>query len=447
MTSDNDDRVAEADLGVTPSHSTVGTGAGGESHNLGLRGKIPREGLTEYWYPAIPDRRVGGKKPTRRKLLGQDLVFFRGVDGNVVALGNWCPHRNASLAKGKCLFSGTISCPYHGLTLDERGKAVAFLGEGPQSRFVGKPGSDARAYPTQTHKGLVFVWMGEGEPAPIGEDVPPEFFDPAALVMHSEQRWTVNWRASLENLQDAHVYFVHRNSLEMLSQDVSGLNLLLHMGPDRPNTQVVNGRALIFETPRFFDFIDSHQDRKTSLKTTFQDTYPQLGGQQFPKTKIRLYLATVMGFLRRSLRRKMDWLVDDPEWAMGVHLPTTFRLDYQSHIYSRAVTPEDADNSWIFYYTTTYPKTPLRRLYRIANFHLYYDWKQHRNFSGQDKRIVEDLNYENPREKFSTSDTFPSAWRRMVIDHARQPRRAAPQPPSKRRSTAPVQDKAGAGLG
>jgi hypothetical protein len=56
-------------------------------------------------------------------------------------------------------------------------------------------------------------------------------------------------------------------------------------------------------------------------------------------------------------------------------------------------------------------------------FHAYYNWKQHRNFSGQDKRIVEALNYENVTEKMSTSDAFPVAWREMVIEHARKPER------------------------
>ena len=123
--------------------------------------------------------------------------------------------------------------------------------------------------------------MGEGDPAPIEEDVPPEFFDDGALVMFSEQQWKVNWRASLENLQDAHVFFVHRNSLEVLSQDEAGLKLLLHMGPKRPATRVVNGRALVFENPRFFDFIDSNQARKTNIRKSFQDVYPALGGAKF----------------------------------------------------------------------------------------------------------------------------------------------------------------------
>jgi phenylpropionate dioxygenase-like ring-hydroxylating dioxygenase large terminal subunit len=403
---------------------TTGATATPRKGGLGLRDEIPKLGLPEYWYPVIKDSDVPAKKTVRRKAMGQDLAFFRGAKGQVVAITNWCPHRNASLEGAKSLFPGTVSCPYHGLTFDESGSAVAFLGEGPKSKFCGRPANAARSYPTQTLKGLVFVWLGEGDPAPIEEDVPPEFFDDRAQVLYSEQAWKVNWRASLENLQDAHVFFVHRTSLEVLMQDVNGVNLLLHMGPDRPATRVINGRALVFENPRFFDFADTNQDRKSKFEAPeFQDTYEALGGAKFPKTKFRLHLARVFGFLRRHFRPKADWLVDDVEWAQGVHMPTTFRLDYQTHIYSRAVTPVDEDNCQIWYYKTMYPKSRLKEIWNRFNYVIYYDWKQHRNFSGQDKRIVEKINYENPKERLSSSDAFPLAWRRMVVEHARKPQK------------------------
>lgn len=402
--------------------TATGTAAKVRPGGLGLRDEIPRLGLPEYWYPVIADSDVPAKKSVRRKVMGHDVAFFRGSEGNVVAITNWCPHRNASLEGAKSLFPGTISCPYHGLTFNESGAAVAFLGEGPTSKFCNRPANAARSYPTRTLKGLVFIWTGEGEPAPIEEDVPPEFFDPKSQVLFSEQAWKVNWRASLENLQDAHVYFVHRTSLEVLMQDTNGLNLLLHMGPNRPPTRVVNGRALVFENPRFFDFVDSNQSRKSNFSAPeFQDTYEALGGAKFPKTTFRLTLARVFGFLRRHLRPKADWLVEDVEWAQGVHMPTMFRLDYQTHIYTRAVTPKDDDNCAIFYYKTMYPKNKIQSAWNRFNYVVYYDWKQHRNFSGQDKRIVEKINYENPKERLSSSDAFPLAWRRMVIEHARKP--------------------------
>ncbi len=133
------------------------------------RALIPPLGLREYWYPALPDRKVG-RKPVFWVMLGDELVFFRDKQGQVAALSDVCPHRGASLSEGDCFYRGFVSCPYHGATLDGSGDCVAFITEGPDSKMVGN--LHARVYPTRTLRGWVFVWMGEGEPAPIEEDVP-----------------------------------------------------------------------------------------------------------------------------------------------------------------------------------------------------------------------------------------------------------------------------------
>jgi hypothetical protein len=59
-----------------------------------------------------------------------------------------------------------------------------------------------------------------------------------------------------------------------------------------------------------------------------------------------------------------------------------------------------------------------------VNYLVYYNWKQHRNFSGQDKRIVEQISYEEPGERFSSSDAFPLAYRILVTEHSRDAARA-----------------------
>jgi len=147
-----------------------------------IRHLIPKLGLRNYWYPAIADRSVGARKPVKVSLLGEELCLFRGANGAVAAIQDVCPHRGARLSEGDCHYRGTVACPYHGWVFDESGKNVAVLSEGPDSGVCGKPGSEAKVYPTHTLKGLVFVWMGDGEAAPIEEDVPEEFFDPDALV-------------------------------------------------------------------------------------------------------------------------------------------------------------------------------------------------------------------------------------------------------------------------
>ena len=108
---------------------------------IGVHDLVPKLGYREYWYPAIEAHKVGRKsfiffgqrKPTRVKMLGEDVVIFRGKDGKYGALWDRCPHRGALLSYGWCEFEGTVSCPYHGYTFDETGLCLAALTEGPDS--------------------------------------------------------------------------------------------------------------------------------------------------------------------------------------------------------------------------------------------------------------------------------------------------------------------------
>src|SRR4051794_22191756 len=161
------------------------------------RSLIPPLGLRNYWYPALPDSDVGWKKPIGLKMLGDEIVFFRGKDGDVKALWDYCPHRGAYLSWGDCFWPGFVSCPYHGATFDGEGECVEFITEGPDSKMVGRV--KAKSYPTVTLKGMVFVWMGETEPVDPREDIPPEFFEPESVVEHTIRYWDCNWMIALEN--------------------------------------------------------------------------------------------------------------------------------------------------------------------------------------------------------------------------------------------------------
>ena len=183
---------------------------------LDRRDLVPSTGLREFWYPALLAKKVG-RKPVKLRLLGEELCFFRDDSGKVAALWDVCPHRGASLSQGKCHYKGTVSCPYHGWTFNGEGDCLAVLSEGPQSRIPGKV--QARVYPTQELKGMVFVWMGEEAPAaPIEEHVPEEFFEERSLILYRTTTWPVDWRVALENSMDSHVFYVHRDSLSLLSR-------------------------------------------------------------------------------------------------------------------------------------------------------------------------------------------------------------------------------------
>jgi phenylpropionate dioxygenase-like ring-hydroxylating dioxygenase large terminal subunit len=169
----------------------------------------PRLGFREYWYPALEARRVRGK-PVHLQMLGDDLVLFRDKAGKVAVLSDWCPHRGARLSLGVCEFEGTVTCPYHGYTFDGTGQCVAGLIERPDSPFIGK--LRARSYPTEERMGIVFVWMGETEPVPLGEDLPAELSDPELTGRRylRVKVWEANWTEPMAQGIDFHEFYLHR---------------------------------------------------------------------------------------------------------------------------------------------------------------------------------------------------------------------------------------------
>ena len=147
---------------------------------IGVHDYVPEMGYREYWYPGVEEKDIQ-RKPVAMRICGDQVVFFRDENNKVVALNDACPHRGAYLSggissgKGNNEFKGFITCPYHGYTYDGTGQCVAALTDGPNSKLA--PKLKARHYPTETHKGIVYIWMGQTEPVPLQEDVPEEFFD------------------------------------------------------------------------------------------------------------------------------------------------------------------------------------------------------------------------------------------------------------------------------
>lgn len=381
-----------------------------------MRDQIPALGYKEYWYPALRDRKIG-RKPVGLKIMEEDVVFFRGESGDVAALANACPHRGGSLMHGDCHYKGTIACPYHGWVFNQSGECLAVLSEGPESRIPDI--ARARKYPTRTLKGLVFIWMGEGEPAAIEEDVPPEFFDgKETMVFAVERQWPVNWRVALENSLDSHVMYVHRTSLMMLIEP------FLQFGRIGNRVRTVNDRACIGYLPE--------------PPTTGRDYYPKLKAR-WPKFDIRR--AWLWLFSWRKQWIDFPPFNNNEEWDMhtvingkraragGHHLPTMFRFDYGTHLYTRCCVPITEKTTRIIYYHAVRRHTALRRFLHTVFFYGGYSWLMHENFSQQDYRVMGPQRYDLP-ETLSPTDAEVVAWRRMLL-------KARGGPGWKREPTAP----------
>src|SRR5258706_11179172 len=99
------------------------------------RGTPCGELLRRYWHPVAAAAELTDEKPIRPvKILGEELVVYRGKKGNYGLVGEHCPHRLASPAYGRVDDEG-IRCPYHGWKFDGAGKCRVKPPEPADSRF------------------------------------------------------------------------------------------------------------------------------------------------------------------------------------------------------------------------------------------------------------------------------------------------------------------------
>jgi phenylpropionate dioxygenase-like ring-hydroxylating dioxygenase large terminal subunit len=360
------------------------------------RDAIPVLGFKEYWYPALTLDMVG-KKPRPWRMLGEDVVFFRGKNkGEVGCISSICPHRGGNIAEGECHWPGTVTCPYHGWTFDAQGKLLAVLSEGPNS-LIPKTGVTARPYPTKVLKGMVFVWMGEREPAPIEEDVPPEFFDDKAWVRYHIDYWPCNWRRSVENAADAHASYVHRNSIR------SGKNSHMFTSPTSSRYEIVNGRyALMLGLP-------PGAPRAVSGKV--KQHFPELG-HHWPKSQWRKAWTWAFDWNSRRVR-SMKGMSHVREWSgVGQHLPSYVRRDENAFVYTRCSVPIDEELTREVYYHWGKASNWIGRVYAALHWHLFGNWSFNINFSQQDLKAVNNQRYDTD-ENFGPNDMTLVWWRRL----------------------------------
>ena len=381
------------------------------------RSLIPAEGLTEYWYPALPAKDVGKSKPVALKIVGKDLVFFRDKNDEVQALWDYCPHRGAYLSWGDCFWNGTVSCPYHGATFDGDGECVAFITEGPDSKMVGR--LRARKYPTITLKGTVFVWTGEGEPADPKEDIPPEWFEPnTTLILTTWRYWHCNWMIALENNGDAHnMWYVHRNSFRQLRSNRGGRD----RSPVGYRMQMVNNHAVDTISPSrenmgSRDKVNYYAD--DSGKVPFKLYYPGVDGY-WPKHRYRVLWGWIHDGIvswRRKARQKRAFQ-NDLNWE-GVTLPGIIRSNHTTHMYTRWPVAVDKDITRVYYAFGTRPGNVWGRIYDRLTFALYLKWMLFFNFSDQDYDAMRSCRYQYT-EYLSSTDNCVVTLRRLITEHGR----------------------------
>jgi 5,5'-dehydrodivanillate O-demethylase len=161
--------------------------------------------LRQFW---IPVAEIADVKPARAKtitIMSEKFTLYRGESGAAHLIGHLCPHRHVALAVGR-VEGECLRCFYHGWKFDHDGACV----DQPAEDEAFKEKVRVAAFPTREYLGLVFAFLGTGEPPPF-----PEFkrFERPGELINSNYVRRTNYFNTLENGADhVHANFVHERS-------------------------------------------------------------------------------------------------------------------------------------------------------------------------------------------------------------------------------------------
>jgi phenylpropionate dioxygenase-like ring-hydroxylating dioxygenase large terminal subunit len=162
------------------------------------------EYLRRFWHP-IEVAADLGDRPKAIRILGEDLVLFRNLSGELGLLHRHCPHRGASLEFGRITAQG-IQCCYHGWHFAPTGALL----ETPVDPTAGMAGRLFQgAYPVAERAGLIFAYMGPPDLAPQLPNF--DFFtDQVEGRVLYKRHSPCNWIQTRDNeVDNAHGYFLH----------------------------------------------------------------------------------------------------------------------------------------------------------------------------------------------------------------------------------------------
>jgi phenylpropionate dioxygenase-like ring-hydroxylating dioxygenase large terminal subunit len=194
--------------------------------------------IPDMWYAVLDANEVKGGKPRGFRRLGDDLVFWRDGNQQVVAMRDRCPHRSAKLSLGK-IVDGNIQCPFHGFRYGRDG-AVTLI---PAN---GKNGPKSTIFRCETlvsreAHGLIWVWNGE----PRDEYPPIPWFDNLSGFTYStfQAHWDCDHTRAIEGMLDvSHLPFVHSKTI------------------GRGNQTLVNGPYTTLDSDRIRVWISNQPD-------------------------------------------------------------------------------------------------------------------------------------------------------------------------------------------
>ena len=171
-----------------------------------LPGSLAGKYLRRFWHPIhrAEELRPGQAKPIQ--IMGERFTLYRGERGAPRVVEFRCPHRGAQLSAG-WVEGDCIRCMYHGWAFDESGQCIEQPAE--EKSFAQK--IRIRSWPAREYLGLIFAYLGDGEPPPFPRF--PHMEEEGVLEVLPTAEWPCNFFQRADNNGDtAHVPFVHRGA-------------------------------------------------------------------------------------------------------------------------------------------------------------------------------------------------------------------------------------------
>ena len=161
--------------------------------------------LRRFWLPVSRSQDVAAGRAIPIEIMGEKLTLYRGEDGDPHLVAWRCAHRGTQLSSG-WVEGDAIRCRYHGWKYDSSGQCIEQPGE--SESFAAKV--KINSYPVRDYIGLVYAYMGEGEPAEFPR-MPAFEGEQGVLSVGLPEIWPCNYYNRMDN-DPAHPPYTHRVS-------------------------------------------------------------------------------------------------------------------------------------------------------------------------------------------------------------------------------------------
>ena len=158
-----------------------------------------------FWHPVFRAQDLPAGRAFPLRIMSEDFTIYRGETGIPHVVGPRCAHRRTQLSVGT-VEGDCIRCFYHGWRHDGSGQCV----EQPAEDEGFAKNVRIASYPTREYLGLIFAYLGEGEPPEL-----PRYhqLEQEGVLDVETFRRDCNFFNHMD-LDLAHIAFVHRDSPE-----------------------------------------------------------------------------------------------------------------------------------------------------------------------------------------------------------------------------------------